>query len=304
MNLQILYANIQNNKPYSFSFNDKVDQFFIGFSKFCIKYDTIYSHHVKEISIDLTDTVKDGNKVRIRPKIVMNDTSGNRESSRSSIEVVILASIGNGNQNVYLQSAVDTDERHNIPLHNINFMQTAIHSVSSKYQTKDHHLAEYSSHINITKPNSKCYKLTGCSIIRDEGEFFSNGQIKGSVIAYNGNNQDILCGYFTEDNMNSNNVKVELGDCPAGFQPNEYSFHCFISSFGFSYENGNDHHVMKIDLSTQNRNNELLVENNKICARLTLKAKIKDLKYHRTKLPHNKISGFVIAVRNLLNNRA
>lgn len=297
MNIEILEQDIQTGCSHSFRFSRKVDQYIVGFSDIdCwFKGD---SHHVKEISIDLTNTNKNGNMITVQPKLVMTDSSGHVQSLSSKIKVVVLATVGAGNPDVYLQTSVNAGEKYKLPFQDIEFIQPALYYSSVKFNGRDHHVASYSSNINIIQTSSKNYIIEGNSKIRDRHNTSGTGQVKGSVIAFKENAQDAFCGYFTQNNDYDNNVLVDLASETADFNENEYSFCCFISSFELSFKNGTDHHVYNFELSVKKKSENLITKKKTIYADLELKAMLKDLKTNKTNLPINKISGFVVAVRN------
>lgn len=297
MNIEILEQTVSTGDSHTFRFSKKVDRYIVGFSGVDIWFRDD-SHHVKEISIDLTHTNKNGNSVIVQPKLILNDTSGHVQSSNSSINVIVLASVGAGNSDIYLQSSVDVGEKNKVPFEDVNFIQSALYYSSVKFGGKDHHVANYSSKIDIIQTSSKGYILEGNSKIKDKGSNYGLGNVKGSVIAYKGNSRNAFCGYFTQSNNSNNHIEVDLANETENFNENEYSYCCFINSFELSYKNGSDHHVYNFELSVNKLSESLITKNKTIYANLELKALLRDRRTNSTNLPINKISGFVIAVRN------
>lgn len=293
----MLEQEINTGCSHSFVFSRKVDQYIVGFSSIDCWFRGD-SHHVKEISIDLTQTNKNGNVITVQPKLVMRDSSGHIQSPGSSIKVVVLATVGAGNPDIYLQSSVNVGEKYELPFQDIEFIQSALFYSSVKFKGRDHHVANYSSNINIVQTSPKYYQIEGNSKIRDRHDKNGLGQVKGSIIAFKENTRDAFCGYFTQNNNNENRILVDLADEDADFNENEYSYCCFINSFEFSYKNGSDHHVHNFELSVNKLSESLITKDKTIYADIKLKATLKDFKTNTSNLPINKISGFVVAVRN------
>lgn len=304
MNLEIRSKEINDNQYHSFEFSKKVSQYMIGFSKINLKYDET-SHHVNEIEINTALVNKDGNTITVQPQITMNDTSGNISSSSSFIEVVVLASIGNGCKNVHLQSAIDEKIDQNHQLKNIKFIQSAIYSTSVKYGLRDHHLAKYKSVIIVNDVSTNSFNLKPEIKFKDQSGNEGNGHITGSIIEFNGNSKNVLCGCFPNKKniiVNKNTIKVDVGTYYRGFQGADYSFCYFISGFDLSYKEGKDHHVKEINISIQKSQQNLFAEGGRIYAELTINAILKDNKHNTADIEQNKINGFVVAFKNKIDD--
>lgn len=140
--MEVLSAEIQTNKTHIFTFSQTVVQYMIGFSKIVIQYPN-RDHHVKEVTIDLTHSNQSNNEILVTPKLVMKDINGNNESNQSTIIVVVIATIGYGNANIYLLNNVKPDLEYVTPLPTASFVKSAIISSTVQYPKIDHHLCKY-----------------------------------------------------------------------------------------------------------------------------------------------------------------
>ena len=99
--MEILKAEVKTNEPHTFSFSKPVQQYMVGFSGYVLKYDRP-DHHVREISVDLSNAVKNNNEIIVTPQLKLNDNSGHHQSAQSYITVVVIANVGDGNPNLNL----------------------------------------------------------------------------------------------------------------------------------------------------------------------------------------------------------
>ena len=90
MNIEILSPNVKTDKSHKFSFSKPVQQYMVCFSQIDIEYPK-KDNHVKQISFDLTDVQQTNNEFIVKPQFRINNNSGNRQSSQSSVTIVIIA---------------------------------------------------------------------------------------------------------------------------------------------------------------------------------------------------------------------
>ena len=146
--MEILSAELFTNQTLTFSFHSKVEYFLVGFSKFVIEYSES-DHHVKEISIDLTNCQVDNNKVTVTPRLQMYDSSGNSESIDSAITIVVFASTGYKNTSIFMTYNTKTNVDHILPLCNPIFYKSCLQSMMVQFPEEDHHLNKFASNIDI-----------------------------------------------------------------------------------------------------------------------------------------------------------
>lgn len=294
--MEILKAEVRTNESHSFTFSQPVQQYMVGFSSFVLKYDSP-DHHVKEISVDLSNVAKNDNVVIVTPQLKLNDNSGHHQSSQSYITVVVVAAIGNGNPNLQLIPIAKTDCNYDLSASNPAFLKAAISSTFTKYPGSDHHLFQYESSI---KPNvqSSSFSLEGKSYIRDKGKSAKvegNGEVVGSVISYSCVEKDALFADFNSL-TNGEMPTICLGNAPGQFYFGDYNVGIFINGFNLSFEK-RDHHVLQIKVSAALSDKELILESGRVYAKLSLESFLTDNGENPTKIPHNYVSGFIVALK-------
>lgn len=298
MNMEILSAEIKNNKTHIFSFTETVVQYMIGFSKFVINYPD-RDHHVKEISINLTNIHQSNNEILVTPKLIMKDGSDNHETDQSMITVVVIATVGYGNPNIYLLNNVKPDINYDLPLQSISYIKSAISTTKVEIPGYDHHLCKYFSYTSLTS-DYNTFMMKGDTFICDHGNNSGRGQILASAFICYSIDQRIFCADFSSETI-GNSGTICLGEMPQNFNPNDYKFGIFVSEFHLSFgTEKDDHHVYKVEVSAEVCNGEVI--QNEICAKINLKSFLTDNgkngEVNKSYIPHNKVSGFVIAFNN------
>lgn len=295
MHFEVLSAEILNNETHTFTFSKAIDQFIVGFSKFLIEYpDT--DHHLQKISIDLTDVQKNDNKITISPKFHMSDSSNHTESYDSKITVVVLAAIGYKNTNIDIKNDLKTDVDHILPLCNPTFICPSLTYTSVQFEEEDHHLNKFSTKID-TVEDSGSFKLTGFSKIQDSGKNSASGEVGGGVFIYNGTDHKVLGSNFTSE-KEGNSIFVKIGSSTKKIHPKKYKLACFINGFELSYNNKSDHHVKKIEISCEIDEGHLIEGEGHFYAKVFLKSLLTDNGRNHFDVPHNSVSGFVVAFKN------
>lgn len=298
MNLEILSAEIQTNRTHIFSFSQTIVQFMIGFSKIMINYQN-RDHHVKDISIDLTNSRQSNNEILVTPKLIIKDGSGNQESNESTITVVVIATVGYGNPNIYLLNNVKPDLSYELPLQSTSYIKSALSNTNVGFPDIDHHLCKYFSNVEVTREYNT-YMIKGDAFICDHGNNSGRGQILASVFMCNSNDQRIFCADFNSQSIGDSGT-VYLGELPQGFKPEDFQFGAFLNGFHFSFgSNSDDHHVYKIEASAEIYQGKII--QNQICAQVNLKSFLTDNgkkgELNKSNIPHNTVSGFIIAFNN------
>lgn len=270
----------------------------IGFSKIVIQYPN-RDHHVKEVTIDLTHSNQSNNEILVTPKLVMKDINGNNESNQSTITVVVIATIGYGNANIYLLNNVKPDLEYVTPLPTASFVKSAIISSTVQYPKIDHHLCKY-----LLKTESSfeynTFSVKGESFLNDRHNNKGNGQILASAIICNSIDQRVFAADFSSETIGESGI-INIGDLPQGFQSDDFQLAVFLNGFQVSFGDDNDdHHVFKIEASAEICEKKNI--QNEICVKLNLKSFLTDNGKHgelnKTNIPHNVVSGFVIAFSN------
>lgn len=295
MNMEILSAEIKTNNSYKFLFSKPVQQFFVGFSRCVIQYPSP-DHHVKEITIDLTNSNKFQNEVEVKPKLILSDTSNHTESYYSFITVVVMAIVEDGNPNVYMRNSVKINVAYDLPAENIKFIKSSLTLSFVQYPASDHHVYKYSSNI---KPvlESTSFSLKGQSLISDLGGNSGKGKVFGNTLIYCGDDQKIIWADFDSRNI-GNSGTICFGEFSEGFQADDYQLACFINGYKLSYTGPVDHHLLKFDIAAELSDNKLILNDGKIYANLDLKSFLIDNGKNQSDIPHNYIQGFVIAFNN------
>ena len=295
LSIEVLSAEILNNKTYTFTFSQPVNQFIIGFSQFLLEYPES-DHHLQKISVDLTNVHQQDNKILVIPRLRMSDASNNTESLDCKITVVVLAAIGKKSLNIYMKTGLKANVDYNFPLTNPTFVGSALTNSSVQYKEDDHHRSKFSSKIE-TVVNSNSFKMNGYSKIQDSRKNSSAGYVNGSVFIYNGTDHKILGSSFTSE-KEGNSVLVKLGECSEEINPKQYKLACFINSFELLFKNSSDHHVKKIEVSCELDNENIVEDKGSLYAKIFLKSLLIDDGRNRSDLPNNSVSGFVVAFKN------
>lgn len=294
MNVEIQSAVIQTNNSHTFKFSKPVKEYVLGFSKCYMEFHR-FDHHIKEISIDLTNSILNKNEVFVKPELKMNDDSNHRESEDSYITVVVLATVGDGNPDIHMINEIKKDEVNPIPTSGASSsLKPVLTCTSVHYHDTDHHIYQYFSTVEpVLESNS--FSLKGQSVIQDHDGNAGNGIIIGSVIIRNGNNNEILFGDFDSKTIGGNGL-VCLGDETKGINYDNYELGCFVNGYELSYGEDVDHHVYKIEISATFSEKKLVVKDGKVYANLNLKSFLADSDKNQFDIPHNNVTGFVIAI--------
>ena len=295
MDFETLSAEILNNETHTFTFSKKIDMFIVGFSKFFIEFPDS-DHHLQKISIDLTNVQKKDNQIIISPKFHMSDSSKHSESYDSKITVVVLAAIGYKNTNIDMKNDLKTDVDHMLSLCNPTFIVSSLTYSSVQFEEEDHHLNKFASKIE-TVSDSGTFNLKGYSTIQDSGKNTSSGKVCGSVFIYNGTNQKVLGSNFSSE-KEGNSVLVKLGRSYKKTHPKKYKLACFINGFELSYKNRSDHHVKTIEIACEIDEGNLIEDQGSLYAKVFLKSFLTDGGRNHFDVPHNSVSGFVVAFKN------
>lgn len=295
MDFEVLSAEILNNETHTFTFSKSVDQFMVGFSKFLIEYPET-DHHIQKIFIDLTDVQKNDDKVIISPKFHMSDSSNHNESYYSKITVVVLAAIGYKNRNIYMENGIKTNIEHILPLNNPTFIAPSLTYSSVQFEEEDHHLNKLSTKIEVDS-DSGSFKLDGFSKIQDSGKYSGSGEVNGSIFIYNGTDHKVLGSNFTSG-TEGNFVLVKLGQNTKKTHHKRFRMACFIDGFELSYKNNSDHHVKTIEVSCEIDEKNLIEDQGSLYAKVFLKSLLSDGRRNNFDVPHNTVSGFVVAFKN------
>ena len=297
MNMEILTANVKTDESHTFSFSKPVKQFMVGFSQMNIEYPRP-DHHVKQISFDLTDAKQVNNQIIVKPQLRINDNGGHKQSNQTSVTIVVIATVGDGNPNVQLYSGIKGHFKNQLSIENPTFVKSAITYSFIQYPADGHHMMRYNATVNtLVKPDS--FIIRGQSFFSDRHPEHSieEGKIFGSTIVYNGNNQSVIFADFNSQNIGESG-NVCFGDAVQGCNYENYEVGCFVDTFEVSFKNNTDHHVLKIELSAQLNEPKLFVNDGKVYTKLNLKSYLSDNGDNQYKIPHNKISGFLIAFNN------
>lgn len=293
MNMEVLTAEIKNNEPHTFTFSKPVNQYMVGFSKFVLQYKPP-DHHVKKIVIDLSDCKQEGNNVTVKPNLIIDDTSKKSKPGDSSVNIVVLATVGEGNQNVQLHDGINANFENTLPSESAT-IKSAIFSTNVQFNGEDHHLALYQSAVLPSLEGNK-YQLTGNATIKDKHQA-NTGQVRGSVIIYNKNDPNVLCQDF-DSRTTSCFGPFYFENVPQGIRPENYQVACFIHGYQVSFKEGEDHHVLKIEVSAELPENKFEIKDGKPCVTLKLNAFLADGSKNQFNTPHNVVTGFVVAFNN------
>lgn len=295
MNLEILSSNVKTDESHTFSFSKPVLQYMVGFSTCNIEYSRP-DHHVKKIKLDLTDVKQSHNEIIVKPQLRIKDISGHNQSSASSVTVNVIAVVGEGNPDIELASCVKGYFKNDLTNENPTILKSCLTYSCVRYSDEDHHVTKYSSEVSsFIKQNY--YVLSGKSILRDTHKEHNvdNNKIFGSSIVYNGFDKKVLCANFDSNIIGDDGI-IQFGDICNTLDLRDYMVAAFIDGFDVSFKKNSDHHVLKIDLAASVKDEKLFVNNGKICAKVNLKSYLTDNGENQYSIPHNSISGFVLAI--------
>lgn len=294
MNVEVQKKTLRLNESYEFIFSGVVLHYIVGYSGFNLEFESL-DHHVREISIDVRSSNKQGQKVTVKPHFVLCDHhTSHKTSEASKIDIVVLAIIGQDNPNLYIRSHYIIDGLKYIPENDITFFKTALSYSNVEYEIdEDHHVQKFLSYIYPSIKSSVIEIKTGTSIIDRELNFI-RGETSGSVIYYVGNDKNILCAEYNSKKIGKSG-QVSFGMAPENFSPDNYIVASFISEFSLSFDKPNDHHVKKLEVSSSFQ--DLYLNNGEINTRVNLKSYITDRHYTEFDIPHNEVSGFLIAIK-------
>lgn len=292
MNVEVLSAEIKNSESHTFTFSKPVREYMVGFSKFVLQYKPP-DHHIKKIIIDLTDCKQNGNEVIVKPNLVFDDSSKKSKPGDTSVTLVVVATVGEGNQSVQLHDGLNANFENNLPSDSAT-IKSALFTTSVQFNDSDHHLYKYQSAV-IPTLNGNKYTLSGNVTLQDK-HGSSNGIVRGSVIIYNKNDPNILCQDF-DSRTSSCFGPLFFENVPQGFNPDNWQLAAFINGYQVSFNQGEDHHVLKIDVSVDLPENKLVIKDGKACVVLKLNAFLTDNGKNQFNTPHNVVTGFVIAFK-------
>lgn len=297
MNMEILSANVKTDESHTFSFSKPVQQFMVGFSKCNIEYPRP-DHHVKQISIDLNDAKQANNEVTVKPQLRLNDNGGHRQSPQSSVTIVVIAIVGDGNPDVQLYSGIKGYFKNDTSIEDPTFVRSALTYTFVQHPSDGHHVMKYSASVNtLSKPGS--FILRGQSLICDRHpeHDLEDSKVYGSSIVYGGKDQRVILAEFDSKNIGQSGNAC-FGDAIQGCNYENYQIGIFISGFEVSFKNKTDHHVLKIELGSELAEPKLFVSEGKVNAKLNLNAYLSDNGDNQYRIPHNSVSGFIIAFNN------
>lgn len=292
--MEIRSAVINTGDQHSFSFSQKVQQFFVGFSELEVHfYDK--DHHVRDIEIDLQNAQKNGNEVAIKPFVRISDRHEKSESFRSYINVVVIALVGEGDPDVYMLNRVKVNENFELPWDKVTFIKSSLTYTKVSYWDTDHHLANYYSFVYPDSEENP-YLLKGKALMTDRHVRNQTGIVSADVIAYNGIDSNVLCCSFSSNNVGKYG-SVCFGDKPQNFNPDDYKLACIIRGFDISFHGDTDHHLYQIHLKSKIENEKLFEKDGKIYAKVDLTAYLEDSSKNRTDIGHNELRCFIIAYK-------
>lgn len=290
--MEILSANVYTNHPHVFTFSDNVKQFIVGFSSMDVHYSEI-DHHVRDIEVDLQNVQKCDNNVTVTPVVRISDRHDTSESYYSTINVVVIALVGEGNPDIYMLNRVKVNENFELPWDNLTFIQSSLtHNYVSYWET-DHHLEKYYS-LAYPKSSNSPFMLQGETFMTDRHYRNLRGVVSADVIAYCGIDKQVLCCSFNSNNSGRKG-SVCFGEKPENFKPEDYELACIINGYEVSFNSSTDHHVYQIKLSSKIENDKLYEKVGKVYANINLTAYLEDSSKNCTDIQHNKLYGFVIA---------
>ena len=254
-------------------------------------------HHVKRISIDLSDTRLNGTEIIVEPHLNLNDNDRKHtESLVSSIFITVIAIIGEGNPYFHMISEVKAHSIIELPQNTV-FVKSTLTTADVQYPAEDHHVWKYWTQITPVIEGNRC-TLVGEAKLQDNGSNSGSGIAKGSVFVYAGNPQNVMCVNFDSRKLRGSG-NLCFGKAPDDFQEKDYDLVCFVNRYDVSFESSDkDHHVLKVEVAANLINNCLIKDENKIYAKLELKSFLTDNGEHKFDIPHNSVSGFVIAIKN------
>lgn len=294
MNIEVLTAEIKHNESHTFTFSKPVTQYMVGFSKFILQYKPP-DHHVKKINIDLSDCKQSGNDVTVKPILILEDTSKKTKPGENVIKVVVIAAVGDGNQSVHLHDGVNANFESSLSSENAD-IKSALFSTTVQFNDSDHHLSKYQSAIIPSLEANNKYALAGNVTIKDKS-INNTGQVRGSVFIYDKSDKRIICQDF-DSNKTSCFGPLFLDNVPQDINLDDYQVACFINGFQVSFADGEDHHVLKMDVSAELPENKLIQKDGRTAVIMKLNAFLTDNGKNQFNTPHNVVTGFVVAFNN------
>lgn len=296
MNIEILSHRIPVNESYNFQFSDTVQRYMVGFSWCKIEYQEGKDNHAQEIAINLQNAINNGPVVTVTPELVLHDKHYSSQSRTSSIEVVVIAKVGTGNDELYIRNGIDAESECQLPFDNITFLYSSLLHCKAYYSTKDYHVHKFNSSVQPST-NDKNFILHGKTRMNDVKKHASNGVTIGNIIAYSGKSRNILSAPF--DSKRSGKLfSIDIGKAPRDFNPDNCQVGCFISGFSLSFGSHVDHHIMSLELGCNLVHPSISVKNGNVYLEAAINAVMLDKHFngYGEIIPANELSGFFILV--------
>lgn len=293
--MEILTAQVKTDESHAFTFSKPVKQFMVGFSQLDLGYNRP-DHHVKQITIDLTDSKLSGNQVIVKPILRMTDNAGHKQSSNSFATIVVISTFSEGDSNsIQLFSGVKGHFKNRLSIENPTFVRSCLTYSSIGFSSGDHHMMKYNATVNTLAKNDS-FIIRGQSIFCDRHpeHKLEDGKIFGSSIVSYDSNQKVIFADFSSQNIGESG-NVCFGDAVQGLNYNDYDIGIFIDTIDVSFKNNTDHHVLKFELSAELCEPKLFVSDGKVNAKVNLKSYLTDNGENQYNIPHNTIAGFLIA---------
>ena len=296
MNVEMQSAEIKASQTHAFVFNKPVKEYMIGFSSFTLQYNRP-DHHVKRISVDLSDNHLNGTEIVVDPHLLLRDDNDRHiESLNSTIFVTVIAVVGEENPYFRVIPEVNGHSTIELPVKPV-FIKSTLITSDVQYPEEDHHVWKYWSQI-VPVADGNTYIFVGEAKLQDNGSNSGSGKVKGSVLIYTGGTQDLMCADFDSRKIGDSGY-VCLGKAPESFDQKDYDVACFVNRYEVSFESPDkDHHVLKVEIGASLGKKKLVIENDKVYAKVYLKSFLVDNGEHQFDIPHNSVSGFVIAFKN------
>lgn len=224
----------------------------------------------------------------------MTDTSNHSQSHNSVVKIVVLAIVGDGNPNIRLYNVIKTNVKYDMFSEN-SIIKSAQNLSFVQFPESDHHVYKYSTNI---KPvvESATFTLKGQSEIRDKHPNIGVGQVFGSAIIYSGVDSEIIFADFDSKKL-GNSGSVSFGEIPDNFQTENYELACFINNYSLAFKKNDDHHLLKFEVSAEINDESLHLKDNAVYTDLNLNAFLTDNGQNHFNIPHDSVSGFIIAIQ-------
>lgn len=107
----------------------------------------------------------------------------------------------------------------------------------------------------------------------------------------------VLCSGFRSEKVESSEF-VCLGKHAKGIHLKKYKIACFISGFDLAFKHNGDHHLKRIEMSCELADDKLSKKDGSIYAQINLKSFLTNNGKNHFDIPHNSVSGFVVAFKN------